>query len=160
MNGVLQSEIERQIIQDGVVRLHSDGCTFVFRRLRPGVVLMQVSGDDKGQFGTAAQDEVALEFRRVTQPVTLFIDTTGALGPVTKVMESWAEWFEGNRKRLGHVAILIPREAKVLQLTVAIAKHLSGTGDLIAIHLDRGNFDAAILQAAPDFVAEQVRKTR
>ena len=160
MSSVSPPEIERQVIQDGVVRLSSDGCTFHIRRLRPGVVFMQVSGDDKGQFGTAAQDEVAQEFRRVAQPVTLFIDTTGALGPVTKVMESWAEWFECNRKRLQHVAILIPREAKVLQLTVAIAKHLSGTGDMIAIHLDRANFDAAVQQAAPDFVAEQLRRTR
>jgi hypothetical protein len=148
-----QLVVHREILSDGAVQLSGAGCRFVYRRLRPGVVLMHISGDDAGQFGTATQDEAATEFARCSQPLELFIDATGALGPATQVMEHWTSWFESHRRRLGRVRILVRPDAKVLQLTVAIAKHLSGTGDLIEILSDRPRFELSIAEVAPEFVA-------
>ena len=144
--------IDREVLADGSVKLSAGDCVFRYRRLRPGIIVVRISGDDVGQFGTATMDELATEFDRFQAPIELFIDATEALGPVTKVMEAWAAWFEIHHKRLKHVDILIPPEAKVLQLTVAIARHLSRTGDLISIHLDAENFNSAVNQAAPGYI--------
>lgn len=149
--------VDREIFADGSVKLSGGACVFRYHRPRPGIVVVRISGDDAGQFGTATMDEVAKEFDQVKTPIELFIDATGALGPVTKVMEAWAAWFETNHKRLKHVDILIPPEAKVLHLTVAIARHLSRTGDLISIHLDAENFHWAVNQAAPGYAIDQNR---
>jgi hypothetical protein len=143
--------IDREVLADGSVKLSGDGCVFRYQRPRPGIMVVRISGDDVGQFGAATMDEVAKEFDHVQAPIELFIDATEAVGPVTKVMEAWAAWFETHHKRLKHVDILIPPEAKVLQLTVAIARHLSRTGDLISIHLDSTNFHSAVNQAAPGY---------
>ena len=145
--------VHREFLTDGAVQLSSADCRFVYRRLRPGIVLLQIFGDDAGQFGTTTQDEAATEFARCARPLELFIDATGALGPATQVMEHWISWFETHRQRLGRVRILVPPDAKVLQLTVAIAKHLSGTGDLIEILSDRPRFELSIAEVAPEFAS-------
>lgn len=142
--------VRREILQDGAVRLSSDRCSFIYRRLRPGVLLMEIAGDDSGEFGVATQDEAAMEFSRSNRPLLLFIDMSEARTPVTKVMEQWTAWFEANRSKLASVKILIPPTAKVLQLTVAIAKHLSGTGELISIHLDPQHFRLALAEMLPE----------
>lgn len=143
--------VDREVLADGSVKLSGGDCVFRFHRPRPGIVVVRISGDDVGQFGSATMDEVAKEFDQVKTPIELFIDATKAVGPVTKVMEAWATWFETHHRRLKHVDILIPPEAKVLHLTVAIARHLSRTGDLISIHLDAENFHRAVNQSAPDY---------
>ncbi len=148
--------IKREVLSDGSVKLASEGSEFVYRRLRPGLILLEISGDDRGQFGTATQDEVATEFARYGQPIELYMDATAARGAATKVMEDWTAWFDHQRKHLAHVAVLISPDAKVLQLTVSIAKHLSRTGDLIAIHLDRRNFEAALTRAAPGYALSRL----
>ncbi|WP_437335631.1 hypothetical protein [Sorangium sp. So ce394] len=40
--------IHREILGDGSIRLAKDGCSFVFRRLRPGAVLVTIAGRDTG----------------------------------------------------------------------------------------------------------------
>jgi hypothetical protein len=65
-------------------------------------------------------------------------------------MENWIAWFAANRERLKQVAVLVGREAKVLQLTVKIARHLSRTENLISIHLDAQHFRSAMGLAAPN----------
>lgn len=141
----------REVLTDGSVRWSGGDCTFTYHRLRPGILLVEIAGNDDGQFGTATQDEAAQEFDRCPRPLTLFIDAAEAWGPATKVMEHWTAWFQVNRKRLERVCMLVPPEAKVLQLTVAIAKHLSGTGDLFHVVSERSRFELALAESAPEF---------
>lgn len=136
--------VQRLVLADGSVRLTSGKCTFDYRRLRPGVLLVAIAGDDRGQFGPATVDELAAELTRTPQPLRLFVDTRGATGPTREVMETWTEWFAANRARLEQVVVLIPPESQLLHLTVSIAKHLSRTGGLIRICGDEQEFQAAI----------------
>src|SRR5688572_23220648 len=50
------SEIKREILPGGDVRLSSGDCTFLYQRPRSGVLLVTISGHDSGQFGTTTLD--------------------------------------------------------------------------------------------------------
>jgi hypothetical protein len=65
------ADLQRTTLADGRVRMAAGKAEFVFQRLRPGVMLVTVSGIDKGQFGTATLDEIRLEMLR-QRPVELF----------------------------------------------------------------------------------------
>jgi hypothetical protein len=142
--------VTREVLADGSVRLSAGSCNFSYQRLKPGVLLLSIIGDDRGQFGPATVDETAAEFTRTTQPLKLFVDTRRATGPTREVMETWTEWFAANRQRLDQVVILVSPESKLLHLTVSIAQHLSRTGGLIRICGTPDEFLAAIGKAVPD----------
>src|SRR5688572_6182407 len=99
----MPTAVQREILPDGAVRLAAGACSFLYRRPKPGVLLISIHGDDRGQFGPATVDEAAAEFNRTEQKLQLFVDTRGATGPTRDVMETWTEWFAANRQRLDRV---------------------------------------------------------
>jgi hypothetical protein len=136
--------LQRQTLPDGRVQMSAGKGEFVFERLRPGVLLVTVSGMDMGQFGTATLDEIRLEMLR-QRPVELFVDAEAAQVISVEVSREWTQFFSLNREQLRRVSVLVG--SKAIELTVAIAQHLSQTGNLIQIYTDRELF-AARVQAA------------
>jgi hypothetical protein len=130
---------------DGQLRLSAGGCTFTFRRLRPAVLLVTINGNDKGQFGTATLDEIRLEILR-GKPLELFVDARDATGVAVSVSEDWTRFFTQNRENLSRVSVLVG--SRIMNLTIAIAQHLSRTGNLIQIYSDPATFDARVAAAA------------
>lgn len=130
------------------VRLSADRCTFTFERLGPGVLLVAISGYDKGGFGTAVLDEFTGEMRRFAS-LELFIDASEAQGATWNVSQQWTSWFRAHRDHLARVSILV--RSKYLRQTIAVAKELSRTGDLIAIYSDPDRFEAALRERAPEW---------
>jgi hypothetical protein len=145
------SEIQRESLTDGTVRLSAGKCAFVFHRLRPGILLVSIVGDDVGQFGSTTVDEVAAEHARFGHPLTLFFDLRQTQGPATAVMEMWTQWFANHRNNLKRVALLVPPESRVLHLSVSIAQHLSRTGNLIRICGSADQFERLIAEDVPEF---------
>ena len=133
------SEIKREILPGGDVRLSSGDCTFLYRRTRPGVLRVAISGHDAGQFGTATLDEILTAIAREGR-IELFVDAREASGAATSVSEDWTRFFSANREKLQRVHVLVG-DSRVLQLTVAIAQHLSRTGNLIQIYSDFAQFE-------------------
>jgi hypothetical protein len=136
------SEITREILPGGSIRLSSGDCTFLYRRTRPGVLCVTISGYDAGQFGTATLDEILTAINREGK-LELFVDARDATGTATGVSDDWTRFFSANREKLSRVHVLIG-ESKVLQLTVAIAQHLSRTGNLIQIYSDPEIFNGKL----------------
>jgi hypothetical protein len=135
-------EVKREMI-GGNVRLSAGDCTFVYKRLRPGVLHVVISGFDTGQFGTTTLDEIRAEFSRERErPVELFLDAREAFGAAVSVSDEWTRFFSLNRSNLSRVHVLVG--SKVLYLTVAIAQHLSRTGNLLQIYSDPEIFDARV----------------
>jgi hypothetical protein len=126
---------------DGTVVLAADGCTFRYRRPRPGALVVAIAGHDKGQFGTATLDEISLALKR-DRPLELFIDARKGVAAALSVSEDWTRYFANNRADFIRVHVLAG--SKVVQLTVAIAQHLSRTGNLIQIYSDPEIFEARL----------------
>lgn len=129
----------RQALPDDRWQLSAGKATFVFERLRPGALLLTISGIDSGQFGTTTLDEVRLEMLR-SRPVELFVDAEAAVAVSVEVSREWTQFFALNREHLKRVSVLVGSRA--IELTVAIAQHLSQTGNLIQIYSDRELFRA------------------
>ena len=136
------SEIKREILPGGDVRLSSGDSTFLYQRKRPGVLHVTISGYDAGQFGTATLDEILTAIAREGK-LELFVDARDASGTGAGVSEDWTRFFSANREKLARVHVLVG-DSKVLQLTVAIAQHLSRTGNLIQIYSDAETFSAKL----------------
>jgi hypothetical protein len=132
-------EIKREILPGGDIRLSSGDCTFVYQRPRPGVLLVTISGYDAGQFGTSTLDEIHAAINR-EGILKLFVDAREARGAAVGVSDDWTRFFSLNREKLSRVHVLVGG-SKVLQLTVAIAQHLSRTGNLIQIYSDADSFN-------------------
>ncbi|HVZ71069.1 MAG TPA: hypothetical protein VHJ20_01730 [Polyangia bacterium] len=133
--------VTRATTPDGQVSLSARGCTFAYRRPRPGALLVTIAGHDAGQFGTSTLDEIRMELLR-HRPLELFVDAREALGPAVSVSDEWTRFFTLNRDQLRRVNVLVG--SKVVHLTVAIAQHLSRTGDLIEITSDAERFTARV----------------
>ena len=96
---------------------------------------------DKGQFGPSTLDEITAALDREGS-LELFVDAREAVGAVASVSEEWTRFFAVQRTRLRRVHVLAG--SKAVALTVAIAQHLSRTGDLIQIYSDAQIFDGLI----------------
>jgi hypothetical protein len=131
---MVSTEIKREILPGGDVRLSSGSCIFLYQRMRPEVLLVTISGYDSGQFGTATLDEILTAINREGK-LELFVDAREASGAGVGVSEDWTRFFSTNQEKLSRVHVLVGG-SKVLQLTVAIAQHLSRTGNLIQIYSD------------------------
>jgi hypothetical protein len=135
--------VTRRVAGDAI-RVECGGCAFAFASPRAGVLRVRVTGQDAGQFGTAALDEVHAWLAAQDRPAELFFDATDG-GATPDVSELWTAWLRAHARRLGHVHLLAP--SKVFGLTVAIARALSGTGEVLRVHADAAPFEAAYARA-------------
>ena len=143
-------QLRRETIASHIVQLSAGNCSFTYRRLKPGVLLLTIKGDDLGHFGSATLDELNAEFDRFGS-MSLYVDAQAAEGPATEVMEAWTAFFASNRKKFKRIVILVLPESKLLHLTVKIVQHLSGVGKLFRIFSDPQNFHTAIKREVPTF---------
>ena len=140
----MATDIVRQHLPGGALQLSDGRCTFTYERLRQGAMLVTISGIDNGQFGTATLDEIRIELLR-HRPLELFIDAQAAVAVAVPVSKEWTHFFSLNREHLVRVSVLVG--SKAVELTVAIAQHLSQTGNLMQIYTDRELFDARVTSA-------------
>jgi hypothetical protein len=134
----------RDVLPDGSVRLSAGDTAFLFARPAAGVLVVTITGYDKGQLGTAPLDELD-SVLRVAAPIELFIDARNAVGATVRVSEDWTRFLSRHRAELTHVHVLA--SSKAVELTVAIARHLSRTDKLIQIYSDPTIFEAQLTAA-------------
>jgi hypothetical protein len=137
-------DITRETLADGRLQLSAQRCSFIFERLHQGALLVTFTGSDNGQFGTAALDEIRIELLR-HRPLELFVDARGATFVGTSVSKDWTHFFALNQEHLKRVSVLVG--TKTMELTVAIAQHLSQTRQLIQIYSDSQLFDTRVATA-------------
>jgi hypothetical protein len=106
---------------------------------------VNISGNDQGQFGTSALDEIRLEILRHGK-LELLIDAEQAELVTVEVSQEWTRFFATTREQLTRVSVLTG--SKLINLAVAIAQHLSQTGNLIQIYSDRSLFEVAVAKAS------------
>ncbi len=139
-----QREFKREIMPDGSVRISSGDSAFEFTRPKTGVLVVAITGYDKGQCGTAPLEEIDSVLRLVGS-LQLFVDARSAVGATVRVSEDWTKFISRRKDELGRVHVLAG--SKMVELTVAIARHLSRTGNLIQIYSDPGIFEAQLALA-------------
>jgi len=134
----------RETNPDGSVTLREGRGTFRYTRPAAGILEIVIEGTDNGQFGTSTLDEIAMALMR-ERPLEIFVDASAASMPAVPVSRDWARFFANNAKDLKRVSVLV--SSKTVELTVAIAQHLSQTGKLIQIYSDSELFEARRIAA-------------
>ena len=137
----MTQESKREVLPDGSVRMTSGESALAFARPTSSVLVVTILGYDKGQFGTAPFDEIG-SVLRVAAPVHLFVDARNAVGATVRVSEDWTSFLSRHGTELAHVHVLVG--SKMVELTVAIARHLSRTDRLIQIYSDPAVFEAQL----------------
>ncbi len=138
-------EVTKKIVDGRHFHLTAGQGEFTFRQLGDGALLVTILGNDTGQFGSTALDEIRLAMLR-QGVLELLVDAERAVNVSVEVSQEWTKFFSTSREQLSRVSVLTG--TKLINLTVAIAQHLSNTGNLIQIYTDRGLFDAAIIRAS------------
>lgn len=136
--------VTRDILPDGSIRLASPRCSFVYQRLRPGALLVTIQGIDEGQFGSMTLDEIRVHLLE-HRPLELFVDAQGAVAVMVEASREWTHFFSTHRHKLKRVYVLVGTRA--VELSVAIAQHLSQTGNLIQLYTDRLLFEERMAKA-------------
>lgn len=131
----------RTVRDDGAVALAAPSLDIVIARLAPGVVRVEIRGDDRDQLGAQPFAELDAELARHV-PLTLFFDLEHTSGATTPVREAWTAWIARNQSRLRAVHVLT--STRFVTTTIDVARHFSRTGDLIRLGSDRAAFDAEI----------------
>ncbi len=137
-------EVIKKIVDGRHVHLTAGQGEFIFQQLGNGALLVTIVGNDIGQFGSTALDEIRLALLR-QGVLELLIDAERAANVSVEVSQEWTKFFSASREQLSRVSVLTG--TKLINLTVAIAQHLSNTGNLIQIYTDRGLFDVAVARA-------------
>jgi hypothetical protein len=133
------ADTTREMQADGTVVIGDARCKFTFRRYGRGVLEMVIAGTDTGQFGTAAIDEVSVALMS-ERPLELFVDASEAAMPAVNVSQQWTRFIALNQKDFKRVSVLVGSRA--VELTMAIAQHLSQTGKLMQIYSDEELYEA------------------
>lgn len=142
----MSEAIQKERLEDGSTRISSPKCSFQFRVLGAGALLVTIRGRDRGQFGPAVFEEIRY---RLGGPASLelFVDAAEAAGPTTEVSDAWTRFFRTEGPQLKRVSILAL--SKFVHLTVSVAKLFSRTGELIQVYSDPALFHAAVERAVP-----------
>jgi hypothetical protein len=141
-----------ELLEDGSTRLSDDAGAFVFRRPRPGVLVVRFVGRDGGQFGETPFEEMEAEAARFG-PLHIFLDTSLADGADSEVVARWTNWLRALPVWVRTIEIL--HGSEMTGLNVAIAAHLARR-DRLKAYADPPRFVAAIRQAAPSFAGFDV----
>ncbi len=70
--------LQKELLGDAALRFNDDIGCIVVMRLAPGVVLLTLSGQDKGQFGDTVFAELASDMSR-HHVIEVFVDTREAV---------------------------------------------------------------------------------
>jgi hypothetical protein len=125
-------------LPDGTTRLRDEACTFIFKRMRPGMLCVEVKGRDKGQFGTAPLDQLRAEIQRFGS-LTLFIDAEQGAATGLGVTEMWRDFFKANKNSIESVSVLVG--SRYMEFMVSVALHLANMGRVVTITTDRDVFE-------------------
>ena len=138
----------RDVLANGATRLRTARASFVFTRLRPGVLLVVSTGWDDGAFGDAAVAELSAELARFPVALELFIDASRVQHVSNVARTRWTQWFETRRHQLRRVHVLTA--SRFLHLSVSMTGLESRAA--IEVYENPAAFAAAMRSAAPGAV--------
>jgi hypothetical protein len=141
--------MNRVLFEDGSTRLSDAEGAFLFRRPRPGVLVVSGSGRDRGQFEDSPFEEIEGDGARFG-PIDLFIDTSALEFADAAVVRRWTAWLRQLPASVRSLGIL--HGAEMTGLNVAVAAHLARLAGRLRVQPDRRRLEQAIRQVASSFI--------
>lgn len=136
--------VAQEILAGGDLRLRGAAGAFLFRRLKPGVLLTAFEGRDTGEFGMQALEVVAQEHRLFGKPVEWFFDATQVDTTAKTVSDAWTRWLRANRPVLAKMHVLTADEET--RLRISVARHFSDSLKEMALYTERSKWGGGDLR--------------
>jgi hypothetical protein len=123
---------------------HGIHATLKIHQPGAGVVVVELSGWDVGEFGDAPLRELDRRVQAAGR-IHLFIDARRVKGASIDVSNDWALWLRKNRERLALISMLTG--APFIQLTAKFVQRFADLGEVMRIYTDAAAFDTALSKA-------------
>lgn len=140
-----------EFLSGGDRRLQGLSGAFIYRRLRPGVLLTSFKGRDTGEFGTEPLDLVAQEHRLFEKPVEWFFDASDPENITRAVSEQWTVWLRRHRAVLARMHVLTADQET--HLRISVARHFSDSLREMVLYTERPKWERALLLGSPGLAA-------
>jgi len=131
----------RRVETSDGVRLSGDRCTLEMRRLKPGAVVLTITGDDAGELGAAPHEELDKEIARYG-PLDLRVDARGTTGVGPGVAAGWTEFIRRRGDRVRKAVVLVA--SRQVALAAQSAGALGGAPRALSVTNDATAFDAEV----------------
>ena len=136
----------RRVESSDGVRLEGTRCAIDVIRLRPGAVLVAISGDDAGELGHAPHEELDREIARYG-PLELHVDARATTGVGPAVAQAWTAFIRGRGPAVRKAILLVA--SRQVALAAQSAASLGAVGRVFAVTSDAAAFDAEVERLAP-----------
>jgi hypothetical protein len=123
--------------EDGTTTFLGEHSTLEVRRPCPGVLLVTISGNDVGEFGSAPLVEITPDAKR--GPLHLFIDARRGQTASMDVSHEWAAWMKEHHSALESISMLTG--SKFIQLTASFVRSFADLGEKMRIYTSADAFD-------------------
>lgn len=128
----------------GTVRYEGIHCNLSIRQFPEGVVLLEISGTDVGEFGDAPMRALN-ECLTGVRPIRLFIDAREVRGTSIEVSGEWARWLYNNKVQLRDISMLTG--SRLIEITADFVRRFSNLEGTMRIYTDEAEFDRALADA-------------
>lgn len=126
------------------VRYQGVHCAMTIRRPAPGVVVLEIEGNDIGELGAAPFVELARDME-ASPSIELFVDARATRLASMEVSSDWAHWLAKNRMKLRHVSMLTG--SRFIQITASFVRRFADLGELMRLYTEPAVFDGALTNA-------------
>lgn len=123
------------------IRYEGLDCVLTVKRAAHGVVVVTLSGRDRGELGGAPFRAIENEIA-AAGTIELFMDARAERTASLNVGPEWARWLAANAKRLRHVSLLFG--SRFIQLGDEFVRDFGDLGPLVRMYCDPVAFDAAL----------------
>jgi len=143
--------VRKETLSGGAIRLSGTASSFLYQRLRPGILMTVVRGRDTGEFGATPLEIVEAECNRFQRPVYWYLDAAQVQDAAHTVFEQWTNWLRAQEKTLAQLHVLTGTDTA--HMTISIARHLSDASRRMFLYLDRSEWTQALLRSSSGLTA-------
>jgi hypothetical protein len=118
--------------------------TLALKRPAPGLVVLELSGRDGGEFGDEPFHELAKDLEG--GPLELFIDARGAKAAGVEVSGAWAIWL--GKQRAGLIRVHFLTGTRFITLSAELVRSFSGLGELMRLYTNAADFDVELAESS------------
>ena len=130
---------------NGESRYEGVHCSLAIRPMAGGVVVLEITGTDVGEFGNAPMERLT-DCLAGTSPIRLFIDARNVRGASIEVSAGWAQWLRAQRVRLSEVHMLTG--SRFVEITADFVRRFADLEAIMRVYTEPAAFDAALKEAA------------
>ena len=131
----MKAETQRQVTYKG------RNCDLTIQQFRKGIVLIQITGVDVGEFGDSPMRDLRTSLENAGE-IDLFIDARNVRGASIDVSCEWAKWLMAHKVHLREIHMLTG--SRFIEVTAGFVRRFADLEGVMKIYTEAPAFDSAL----------------